>query len=125
MDPILRHHYMNLAEGKAVERTKFDSEGRASPITYTVHTMQVDIEGVPTLIPSVWDGKLLEEPEAVERAIASGIKWPQASDHPTLRLHDKELHKQIFPLSPEKAAKILEMEEMPEDYREGGRVRLI
>ena len=121
MDPILRHHYMNLAEGKAVERTKFDSEGRASPITYTVHTMQVDIEGVPTLIPSVWDGKLLEEPEAVERAIASGIKWPQASDHPTLRLHDKELHKQIFPLSPEEAAKILEMEEMRERPLEGNR----
>ena len=119
MDPILRHHYMNLAEGKAVERTKFDSEGRANSVWYTVHTMQVDIEGVPTLIPSVWDGKLLEEPEAVERAIASGIKWPQASDHPTLRLHDKELHKQIFPLSPEKAAKILEMEDMRERPLEG------
>ena len=119
MDPILRHHYMNLAEGKAVERTKFDSEGRANSVWYTVHTMQVDIEGVPTLIPSVWDGQLLDKQGAIDRAIDSGIQWPQASDHPTLRLHDKELHKQIFPLSPEKAAKILEMEDMRERPLEG------
>ena len=119
MDPILRHHYTNLAEGKAVERTEFDSEGRANPVWYTVHTMQVDIEGVPTLIPSVWDGQLLKTQAAVDRAIESGIQWPQASDHPTLRLYDEELHKQISPLSPEEAAQILEMEDMRERPLEG------
>ena len=119
MDPILRHYYTNLAEGKAVEMKKFDSEGRANSVWYTVHTMQVDIEGVPTLIPSVWDGQLLEPPDAVDRAIESGIQWPQASDHTTLRLYDEELHKQIFPLSPEKAAQILEMEDMRERPLEG------
>jgi hypothetical protein len=127
MDPILQHHYMNLAKGKAVEGTEFDSEGRVNPVLYTVHTMQVDIEGVPTLIPSVWDGQLLGEQDAIDRAIGSGIPWPQASDHSALRLHDIELHKQISPLSPKEAAKILEMGrvEMPKDYRAGGRVRLI
>ena len=127
MDPILQHHYTNVAEGKAVESMKFDSEGRANPVLYTVHTMQVDIGGVPTLIPSVWDGQVLGTQDAIARAIDSGIPWPQASDHPTLRRHDIELHKQISPLSPEEAAKILEMgkNEMPKDYREGGRVKLI
>lgn len=67
MDPILKHHYTTLAEGKGVK----NEDGTMS----TVYTYQVDIDGVPTLIPGLWDGKIVEDEEvAKEKAVASGIK---------------------------------------------------
>ena len=57
MDPILLHHYQNLAQDTAVK----NEDGSVS----TVYTRQVDINGRPTLIPSVWDGKILDEEQAV------------------------------------------------------------
>ena len=99
MDPVLRHHYRNIAEGKAVK----NQDGSLS----TVYTRQVDINGRPTLIPSVWDGKILGEREAYKRAVDSGIKWPTAKSHPDLRAYDIELHKEMKPISAARAKEIL------------------
>jgi hypothetical protein len=99
MDPILRHHYKNIAGNKAVKNT----DGSIS----TVFTRQVEINGVPTLIPSVWDGKILNEKDAIQRAITSGIKWPQAQSHKKLRAYDQTLHKDMKNISAEEARKIL------------------
>ena len=104
MDPILRHHYSNLANNTAVE----NDDGSWS----TVYTRQVDLpnaEGqrIPTLIPSVWDGAILEPDAAVKRALESGIKWPTAPTHPDLREHDINLHKDMRPMSPQEAQNML------------------
>lgn len=102
MDPILKHHYTTLAEGKGVK----NEDGTMS----TVYTYQVDIEGVPTLIPGLWDGKIVEDEEvAKEKAVASGIKWPTAESHEKLRAYDKELHKDMKPMKPEEARKLLDV----------------
>lgn len=101
MDPILLHHFQNLAENKAVT----NEDGSVS----TVYTMQVDIDGRPTLIPSVWDGKILSDDEAVDRAMASGVQWPTADTPEELNAYDEKLHQQMPILSPEQARKFLEM----------------
>jgi hypothetical protein len=101
MDPILRHHYENLAYNRAVS----NEDGSVS----TVYTRQVDINGRPTLIPSVWEGKILEEEDAVERALASGIEWPTADTHEELRAYDEGLHKNMQPMSAKDAMQFLKM----------------
>ena len=51
MDPILEHHYHNIAHGKAVK----NEDGTLS----TVKTIIVEIDGVQTIIPTVWDLSLI------------------------------------------------------------------
>lgn len=99
MDPIVEHHYRNIAEGKAVQ----NKDGSLS----TVFTRQVDINGVPTLIPSVWDGKKLNEQDATKRAIKSGVRWPTRKTHEGLRAYDINLHKQMKPITADEARRIL------------------
>tara|TARA_R110000796_G_scaffold2527_1_gene9909 strand:- start:51 stop:383 length:333 start_codon:yes stop_codon:yes gene_type:complete len=101
MDPILEHHYKNLAEGKAVP----NEDGSVS----TVFTAQVDIDGKPTLIPTVWDGEIISHEEATEKAINSGVTWPTADTHPELREYDKKLHKDMKPMSKEEALQFLKV----------------
>tara|TARA_R110000796_G_scaffold123161_2_gene237444 strand:+ start:3534 stop:3953 length:420 start_codon:yes stop_codon:yes gene_type:complete len=88
-DPILNHHFNNLNQNKFVE----NDDGSIS----TVYTRQIDVDGVPTLIPSVWDGEILGEPEARNRALETGINWPTAETHEMLRNYDIELHKYMKP----------------------------
>ena len=76
-DPILNHHFNNLNQNKFVE----NDDGSIS----TVYTRQIDVDGVPTLIPSVWDGEILGEIEARNRALETGINY------------DIELHKYMKP----------------------------
>ena len=99
MDPILEHHYRNLAEGKSVN----NDDGSVS----TVYTAQVDIDGIPTLIPTLWDGQVLSVEDATQRALASGKTWPTAETHEDLRKYDIELHKEMTPMTAEDALKIL------------------
>jgi len=103
MDAITRHHYKNLATGN--EYRHEDGSGRVS----TVHTIQVEIDGKPTLIPTVWDGEIIEdEKEATRRAIASGKNWPQRATHAELRKFDKIIHKNMKPISAKEAQNILD-----------------
>ena len=102
MDEITKHHFTNIATGKA----KKNNDGSLS----TVVTRQVDLpdergKRVPTLIPSLYDGKILTEKEATERAIASGKKWPTAKTHPELRKFDEKIHERMHDrTTPEEAA---------------------
>ena len=94
MDPVLEHHYNNIKEGK----TRQDKDGYIN----TVVTIQVDKiknlnNGKPTLIPTVYDGKIVSEEEAIKKAIESGKKWTSADTHKELREYDKRLHKQMSP----------------------------
>ena len=94
MDPVLEHHYNNIKEGK----TRQDKDGYIN----TVVTIQVDKikklnNGKPTLIPTVYNGKIVSEKEAIKKAIDSGKKWTSADTHKQLREYDKKLHKQMSP----------------------------
>jgi len=88
MDAITRHHYENIANGKAVE----NDDGSLS----TVKTIIVEVDGREVLIPTVWDGQIVDQEEAIRRAMESGIEWP--SDEPTeegrarLQAADDEAH---------------------------------
>ena len=53
MDAITEHHYHNIANGKAVD----NDDGTLS----TVKTIIVQIDGVETLIPIIWDGKIVDD----------------------------------------------------------------
>ena len=103
MDPILEHHYHNIAHGKAVE----NEDGTLS----TVKTIIVEIDGVQTIIPTVWDGKIVDNKTAIDNAIASGVNWDTAyGDNAvkTLEQEDKERHEKMTDeTSPEEAKKIL------------------
>lgn len=87
MDPILEHHYHNIAHGKTVE----NKDGTLS----TVKTRILEINGVETIIPTVWDGKIVDDKTAIDNALASGVNWDTAyGDNAvkTLEDLDKELH---------------------------------
>jgi len=111
MDEITKHHYRNIATGNA----KKNKDGSLS----TVSTRQVDLldetgKRVPTLIPSIWDGKMLSEEEAVKKAKASGKKWPTAKTHAELRKFDIKIHEDMKPIPAESAASALEEAEVRE-----------
>ena len=88
-DAITQHHLYNLANNKAV----VDKYGEGE--VATVRTIQVEFDGTPTLIPTVWDGKIVSNNEAVRLAKLSGMPWPTASTHENLREIDKEIHKRF------------------------------
>ena len=104
MDAITRHHYENIANGKAVE----NEDGSLS----TVKTIIVEIDGREVLIPTVWDGQIVSQEEAIRRSMESGIEWP--SDEPTeegrarLQATDDQAHMEFDRnTTPEEATEML------------------
>ena len=90
-DPVLDHHFKNIKQGK----TQKNKDGYLN----TVVTIQVEDknlnDGKPTLIPTVYDGKIISEKEAIKKAIDSGEKWTSADTHAELREYDIMLHKRM------------------------------
>jgi len=70
MDPLVEHHYHNIANGKAVK----NEDGTLS----TVRGAIVELDGIQTLIPTIWDGKEVDIQTATENAIDSGVNWQRA-----------------------------------------------
>lgn len=89
LNPITKHHLMNLENGTYLDRGK----GRIS----TVSTAQDDYKGYPILYPTIWDGKELPRDQAMKRAIKenayvmSDIAGKEG--HKQLRQFDIDLHK--------------------------------
>ena len=83
LDAITRHHIENMANGGS------KNNGSRS----TVRTIQVDIDGRPTLIPTVWGGEILSNDQAKQRAMKVGTKWPTADTHDELGKIDREIRK--------------------------------
>jgi hypothetical protein len=87
MDPILEHHFYNIANGTA----KKNEDGTLS----TVKTVIVDIDGRQTLIPTIWDGEEQPLDVAIDNAIKSGVNWPKAFGETAvqqLEEQDAEIH---------------------------------
>jgi hypothetical protein len=103
MDAISGHHYHNIAYGKSVE----NEDGSLS----TVKTTIVSIDGVETLIPTVWDGKIVDDKTATKFAIDSGVDWPTRTGDSAveeLEAFDRNIHTEFTDqTSQEEALQIL------------------
>jgi hypothetical protein len=114
MDAITEHHYLNIAKGKA----KTLEDGNLA----TVNTIIVNIDGVETLIPTVWDGEIVSDEQATRFAIDSGVDWPtRTGDNAVQELEDfdAEIHKSMTDMtSPEEASEILQNNK--KGFDEGG-----
>ena len=107
MNPILKHHYENIATDSAVR----NKDGSLS----TVKTAIVEIDGKETLIPTVWNGEILEGDrlnEAIDNAVNSGKKWPNIDAENVKAIErlnnlDKLLHQDMKHISREEAQKVL------------------
>ena len=90
-NPILQHHKKNVEEGTYVK----NDDGSIS----TVYTTIMSDGEYEYLIPQVWDGKILSEEEAWERAMSSGIDWPKEPSGKEgvrkLEQLDKQLHENM------------------------------
>tara|TARA_R110002167_G_scaffold105343_2_gene270979 strand:- start:453 stop:1685 length:1233 start_codon:yes stop_codon:yes gene_type:complete len=103
MDAITQHHFHNIAYGKA---KRLDNGDLA-----TVNTRIVEIDGVETLIPTVWDGEIVEDATAIKFAKESGVEWPTRTGPNAveeLEAFDRDIHKAFTDqTSQEEAAGIL------------------
>jgi hypothetical protein len=104
MDPITKHHYENIANGTAVE----NADGTLS----TVKTIIVEIDGMEVLIPTVWNGEIVDNETAIENAMNSGIQWPsdEATEEGRSRLQslDDQAHLEMNrDTTPEEARSML------------------
>ena len=72
MRPLQEQSEKAVREGKTVD---FDNGRTGSIQSGSVQDSRLN-EGKPTLIPFIWDGELVGKKEAVDRAVASGVKWP-------------------------------------------------
>ena len=89
MDPLVEHHFYNIANGKAVQ----NEDGSLS----TVKGIIVEIDGRDTLIPSIWDGQEVSEEVAIENAKKSGVNWQKAfGDTAVQQLKDIEQEIKTF-----------------------------
>ena len=102
MNPILKHHYENIATDNAVT----NNDGSLS----TVKSSIVNINGKEMLIPTVWGGEILDGDrlnEAIDNAFDSNIEWPTEEGKDAvnkLRSLEVDLHKQMRPVTRKNAA---------------------
>ena len=90
-NPIWKHHVQNLKTGNQVH----NEDGSVS----TVRTVIMGDGVNEYLIPTVWEGKILSNEEAWDKAMHSGVRWPRASAGEkgvaSLEALDKLLHKDM------------------------------
>jgi len=102
-NPITSHHKNNVSKGTSVK----NEDGTVS----TIRTIIVGDGEYEYLIPTVWEGEILSDEEAFDRAMSSGVDWPKATSGEVgvnaLKDLDKMIHDDIN----------------KEEYAEGGVVR--
>ena len=102
MNPLLKHHYENIATDNAVT----NEDGSLS----TVKSSIVNINGKEMLIPTVWGGEILDGDrlnEAIDNAFDSNIEWPTEEGKDAvnkLRSLEVDVHKQMRPVTRKNAA---------------------
>lgn len=113
-NPILQHHQKNVDEGTYVK----NDDGSIS----TVYTTIMGDGEYEYLIPQVWDGKILSEEEAWDRAMSSGIDWPKepAGEEGVRKLEqlDEQLHENMSGYA--EGGQVKSMEEQMNLFEYGG-----
>ena len=115
MDAITEHHFHNIAHGKSKPLDNGDLA--------TVRTIIVEIDGVQTLIPTIWDGEEVDDRTAIKFAQDSGVDWPTRTGPDAvaeLQAFDEQIHLEMTDqTTPQQAARILS-EATSTDFALGG-----
>lgn len=116
-NPIWQHHTQNLQNKTGVR----NEDGSVS----TVRTIIMGDGQNEYLIPTVWDGKILSDEEAWNRAMSSGIDWPKAPEGEkgiaSLDALDQILHKNMTATGYAEGGSVKGMEQqMSEVMAKGG-----
>ena len=113
-NPIWKHHQMNVDNKTYVK----NDDGTIS----TVFTTILGDGEREYLIPKVWDGEILSDEDAWERAMSSGIEWPSAvsSEEGIRHLEqlDEELHKDMRGYA--EGGEVMTLEKQMSLFEEGG-----
>lgn len=113
-NPIWKHHQMNVDNKTYVK----NDDGSIS----TVFTTILGDGEREYLIPKVWDGEILSDEDAWERAMSSGIEWPSAVSGEEgirqLEELDEELHKDMSGYA--EGGEVMTMERQMSLFEEGG-----
>lgn len=114
-NPIWQHHMSNVEGGKTVK----NKDGSIS----TVRTMIMGDGQYEYLIPTVWDGKVLSDQDAWDKAMSSGVNWPKApageKGVASLEHLDQQLHKNMTPTGFAQGGTV-ESEQMNRLMQDGG-----
>ena len=109
MDPLLEHHFYNIANGKAVQ----NDDGSLS----TVKGIIVNIDGREMLIPTIWDGQEVSTEVAIENAKNSGVNWQKGfGDNAVQQL--EEIEQEIKTFKDEDGRLLMSDDWTPEEAQE-------
>jgi len=102
MDPILEHHFYNIANDAALK----NEDGTIS----TVRSAIVEMDGDQVLIPTIWDGQEVDLKTAINNAKKSGVNWSKATGEDAefeLQTKDDDAHKYMNDQTSAEEAKII------------------
>lgn len=109
MDPLVEHHFYNIANGKAVQ----NDDGSLS----TVKGIIVNIDGREMLIPTIWDGQEVSTEVAIENAKNSGVNWQKGfGDNAVQQL--EEIEQEIKTFKDEDGRLLMSDDWTPEEAQE-------
>lgn len=80
---LTKHHQAELARGGVKNK-----DGTIS----TVRTLVFNMDGKEVIIPSVWDGVIVSDEEAINRAMKSGKRWPRFDSVEEAEATDRAWH---------------------------------
>lgn len=113
---IWRHHKNNLDNKTAVR----NPDGSVS----TVKTIILGDGEFEYLIPTVWEGKILSDDEAWEKAMSSGVDWPKApagkEGVEALEMLDEVLHRGMTAEGYAEGGEVEPMEKQMSLFEHGG-----
>lgn len=84
----INHSQANLDSGKAVK----NPDGSVSTVFGTI----INMDGRETLVPTVWDGKILQGQELYDRLQKEGGSWPSADSVDEVRATEMRLKEQYI-----------------------------
>lgn len=93
MGPLRQHATNNIRAGTVLR----NEDGSTSTVRSGSVSDQRLNGGRPTLIPFIWEGKLVSQKEAVRRAVESGQQWPAFDSNEAATVASKGLSESIQP----------------------------
>jgi hypothetical protein len=85
MQPLIDHSNANVINGQTVH----NKDGSESSILTASFTLD---NGKTIVVPTIWDGQKLEPRAALDRAMASGVKWPTFDSDAEAQAADVKMH---------------------------------
>ena len=103
---ILRHHFTAQANANELYQTP-PMEGAGSYSTLRTAMVQHPSlnGGKPTVIPTIWKGRMISTDQAIRLAVQSGQQWPTADpNQPWEQSPDAAWHQYIYQMGSRPAA---------------------